>query len=487
VGQNGLLRGASQQESRPHWPSASDLFLPAPFSGNDSRVFGTALVTDYALIAIAWTGLGLLSFVPGLQLLPPLLNLSFLGAGFIFAVILTLLGYSEGLYQERDSRACMAIAAKSVLWTTLVVCIGARLLGFSAISGVGIAASAALTLALLIAGRLWRAESLRNPKQSTYRNVLVVGEEAAARRVAAHINEHPELRRMVRRCLDEDEVVKHGMASFGDRIAILARTEFVDEVILAAPSRRDLARTVIREAQRNHLDVKVLPDLYGYEFQEKRMENLGSGPLLTLHEERFPVGSLLLKRLMDIAVSGFALLVLGPLLLIVAALVKLDSPGPAFYNALRLGRKGRRFRCHKFRTMVANAQDTKEQLRVQNQREGPTFKVVKDPRITKVGKWLRRYSIDEIPQLWNVFVGDMSLVGPRPHPLDDCARYELEHLRRLDVMPGITGLWQVTARRCASFHTNMALDLEYIEGWSLRMDLRILARTIAVVFQGTGA
>jgi exopolysaccharide biosynthesis polyprenyl glycosylphosphotransferase len=287
--------------------------------------------------------------------------------------------------------------------------------------------------------------------------------------------------------LDEDEVVKHGMASFGDRIAILARTEFVDEVILAAPSRRDLARTVIREAQRNHLDVKVLPDLYGYEFQEKRMENLGSGPLLTLHEERFPVGSLLLKRLMDIAVSGFALLVLGPLLLIVAALVKLDSPGPAFYNALRLGRKGRRFRCHKFRTMVANAQDTKEQLRVQNQREGPTFKVVKDPRITKLGKWLRRYSIDEIPQLWNVFVGDMSLVGPRPHPLDDCARYELEHLRRLDVMPGITGLWQVTARRCASFHTNMALDLEYIEGWSLWMDLRILARTVAVVFQGTGS
>jgi exopolysaccharide biosynthesis polyprenyl glycosylphosphotransferase len=487
VGQDGVLRVTSQQKSRSHWPSAADLLLPTPFTGNDSREFWAALVTDYALIAIGWTGSGLLSFVPGFHVLPSLLNLPFLGAGFIFAVILTLLGYSEGLYQGRDPRESVAIAAKSVLWATLVVGIGVRLLGFSRISGVGIAAPAVLTLALLVAGRLWRAETLRSPKRSSYRNVLVVGEEVAARQVAAHIDEHPELRRVVRRCLDEDEVVTHGMASFGDRIATLARTEFVDEVILPAPSRRDLARAIIREAQRNRLDVKVLPDLYGYEFQGKRVEHVGSRPLLTLHQERIPEAGLLLKRLMDMAVSGGALFMTGPLLLIIAALVKLDSPGPAFYSAMRLGRKGRRFRCHKFRTMVANAEDTKEQLRGQNQREGPTFKVVKDPRITGLGKWLRRYSIDEVPQLWNVFLGEMSLVGPRPHPLDDCARYELEHLRRLDVTPGITGLWQVTARRSASFHTNMALDLEYIEGWSLWMDLRVLARTVAVVFRGTGS
>jgi exopolysaccharide biosynthesis polyprenyl glycosylphosphotransferase len=482
-----VFRVASQQESHGDWPSAAGLLLPAPFRENNSREFGAALATDYAFIAIGWTGLGILSFVPGIRTLPSFLNLRFLGVGFIFAVTLTLVGYSEGLYQERNRRVCVAIAAKSVLWATLVVFVGIRLLGFSQPSVVTMFSSALLTLIVLTTGRLWRAEAARKSDESERRNVLVIGAEVAARRVAAHIGEHPELRRVVRRCVDEDDVVTHGVVSFGDRIATMARAEFVDEVILAAPSRRDLAQAVIREAQRNHLDVKVLPDLYGFEFHGRGLEHMGSGPLLTLHEERIPAGGLLLKRVIDVAISGCALLAFGPLLLIVAALVKLDSPGVAFYSAMRLGRKGRRFRCHKFRTMVANAEETKEQLRGQNQREGPTFKVVKDPRITRLGKWLRRYSIDEVPQLWNVFRGEMSLVGPRPHPLDDCARYELEHLRRLDVTPGITGLWQVTARRSASFHTNMALDLDYIEGWSVWMDLRILARTIAVVFQGTGS
>ncbi len=363
VGQDDVHRVASQQESRSHWPSTADLLLPAPFRGNDSREFGAALATDYALIAIGWTGLGLLSFVPGFRGLPSFLSLRFLGAGFLFAVLVTLLGHSEGLYQGREARASVAAAAKSVLWATLVVCIGVQLLGFSQPSVVPMASSALLTFVVLTTGRLWRAENVRKSGESTCRNVLVIGSEVAAQRVAAHIGEHPELRRVVRRCLDEDEVVTHGIASFGDRIATMTRAEFVDEVILAAPSRRDLAQAVIREAQRNHLDVSVLPDLYGYEFHGRHLEQVGSGPLLTLHEERMPAGGLFLKRVMDIAISGCALLAFGPLLLIVAAVVKLDSPGTAFYSAMRLGRKGRRFRCHKFRTMVADAEDNKEQLR----------------------------------------------------------------------------------------------------------------------------
>ena len=137
--------------------------------------------------------------------------------------------------------------------------------------------------------------------------------------------------------------------------------------------------------------------------------------------------------------------------------------------------------------MKVNAEQCKDKLRARNQREGPCFKITQDPRITRVGSWIRRFSLDELPQLWNVFRGDMSLVGPRPHPLDDFARYQLEHFRRLDVMPGITGLWQVTARQNPSFATNMNLDLEYIDNWSIWLDLRILFKTITVVFQGTGA
>jgi lipopolysaccharide/colanic/teichoic acid biosynthesis glycosyltransferase len=177
----------------------------------------------------------------------------------------------------------------------------------------------------------------------------------------------------------------------------------------------------------------------------------------------------------------------APLLLVIAGLIVFDSPGEVIYSASRVGRKGRRFRCYKFRTMVSNANEMKETLRARNQRQGPTFKIADDPRITRVGRGLRRYSLDELPQLWNVWKGDMSLVGPRPHPVDDYARYRLEHLRRLDMTPGITGLWQVTARQSSSFQTNLALDLEYIERWSLWMDLRILVKTVAVVFQGTGA
>jgi exopolysaccharide biosynthesis polyprenyl glycosylphosphotransferase len=328
---------------------------------------------------------------------------------------------------------------------------------------------------------------LRDPEESAQRNVLVVGTTLAARQVAAHIERHPELRRVVRCCLDEDNVATRDRQSLSDKIATMARTEFVDEVILSAPLRRDLAQVVIREAQRNHLDVKVLPDLYGFELQEHRMESVGGGPLLTLHEERVPAAGLMLKRLLDIAIAGSVLVATAPLMLVIAAVVKIDSPGPALFSALRVGRKGRHFRCHKFRTMVSNAENLKERLRAHNQRAGPTFKIAEDPRITRAGRWLRRYSLDELPQLWNVFKGEMSLVGPRPHPLDDCARYQLGHLRRLDVMPGITGLWQVTARRSASFDTNLALDLEYIEKWSLWMDLRILVRTVGVVFRGTGS
>ena len=170
-------------------------------------------------------------------------------------------------------------------------------------------------------------------------------------------------------------------------------------------------------------------------------------------------------------ISAIALCVTFPLMAVIAMLIKLTSPGQALYRAQRVGLKGRRFSCYKFRTMVSDADELKDGLRAKNERQGPCFKLAADPRITCVGRWLRRYSLDELPQLWNVLRGEMSMVGPRPHPLDDFSRYRLDHLRRLDVTPGITGLWQVTARRDPSFQRNMTLDLEYIEHWSLGMDL----------------
>jgi lipopolysaccharide/colanic/teichoic acid biosynthesis glycosyltransferase len=151
-----------------------------------------------------------------------------------------------------------------------------------------------------------------------------------------------------------------------------------------------------------------------------------------------------------------------------------------------VGRKGRNFTCLKFRTMVATADKMRENLEHRNERDGILFKISNDPRITRVGAWLRKYSLDELPQFLNVVAGDMSLVGPRPPLASEVERYKLSHLRRLDVLPGMTGLWQIEARQDPSFDNYISLDTVYVENWSLMLDLRILARTVGVVLSGTG-
>jgi exopolysaccharide biosynthesis polyprenyl glycosylphosphotransferase len=287
--------------------------------------------------------------------------------------------------------------------------------------------------------------------------------------------------------LDENEPIGGDVHGRLDDLANIARTDFVDEIILTAPYQPDLARRVIREARRNQLDVKVVPDLFGFEPDDPLVfEKFGNIPVLTLRAERMPKFGLFLKRLVDTVSAAATLAFAAPLLSIIALVIKLESPGPVLYQAERAGLKGRRFRCYKFRTMDADADKLKELLRASNERQGPFFKMVDDPRITRVGRFLRRYSLDELPQLWNVVRGEMSLVGPRPHPLDDFERYDLGDLQRLDVPPGLTGLWQVTARRDPSFERGLALDLEYIRTWTLWRDFQILYKTISVVLHGSG-
>lgn len=316
------------------------------------------------------------------------------------------------------------------------------------------------------------------------RNVLIVGAGGLGYRLANYLEKHPELGRSVCGFLDDRKLPGKGVAHTSD-LAELARAGFVDEVILAGPHDREKTLRVVRAARQLRLDVKIAPDLFGCE-PARKTEQIGDIPLISLHEEPLPVAGLFLKRALDVVGSSAALIVMAPLLLLLAFLIKIESPGPVLYAAFRAGRKGRPFLCYKFRTMVRDAEALKEGLREQNQREGPFFKIRDDPRITRIGRWLRRYSLDELPQLWNVLKGEMSLVGPRPHPLDDFLAYAIEHLPRLDVVPGMTGLWQVTARQDPSFQAGMNLDIEYIHRWSLGMDLRILLKTAAVVFRGSG-
>lgn len=189
----------------------------------------------------------------------------------------------------------------------------------------------------------------------------------------------------------------------------------------------------------------------------------------------------------SITVAALALLALAPILAIIALGVKLDSPGDVLYVDKRIGRKGRTFNCYKFRTMVANADQLLAHLAHKNERDGILFKIANDPRITRFGRRLRKHSLDELPQLYNVIRGDMSLVGPRPPSVYEVQQYNPSALRRLEVLPGLTGLWQVEARQDPSFASYISLDIAYIENWSLLLDLRILVRTVGVVVTGTGS
>ena len=199
-------------------------------------------------------------------------------------------------------------------------------------------------------------------------------------------------------------------------------------------------------------------------------------------------GAYAAKRIMDIVISALGMLLLSPLFLLIALAVKLSSPGPVFFKQVRVGRYGRHFTFYKFRSMRPNADAEKAGLMARNEsRDGVIFKMKDDPRITKVGRFLRRTSLDELPQLWNVFIGDMSLVGPRPPVPSEVAQYTLEDRKRLDVIPGITCLWQIKGRSEIPFHEQVRLDKEYIMAGGFWKDVAILMKTIPAIIGGKGA
>jgi exopolysaccharide biosynthesis polyprenyl glycosylphosphotransferase len=266
-----------------------------------------------------------------------------------------------------------------------------------------------------------------------------------------------------------------------------ARRHFVDEIFFAQPGDRDVIKDVLEQARAHGVDLRVVPEMYDELAWKTTVEYVGQFPTIPLHCGRAPEFGLLLKRLMDLVLAGIALVVLLPALLVIAIAIKLDSTGPAFYTSERIGKKGRVFPCIKFRTMVRNAEKLREEMMHMNERDGVLFKVTNDPRITKLGRFLRKYSLDELPQLYNVLRGDMSIVGPRPPIASEVREYKLSHLRRLDVTPGITGLWQVVGRQDPSFESYISLDVTYIENWSILLDLMIIMRTVGVVLLGTGS
>jgi exopolysaccharide biosynthesis polyprenyl glycosylphosphotransferase len=404
----------------------------------------------------------------------------------IYAVLVILFAFSVGLYKNLGASPAeeFLVLGRASLFAMALVLVAA----WNDTQPLATLTTFVTSLASLL---LWR--QVRRRKWNAHfrgtapRNVLIVGAGSAACAIAQSLREDPLHQATVVGFLDDHLPLSPQVLGRIEDLDWLARAEFIDEVILAIPNAPALVRQAAEVAFRNHLDIRAVPDLPGGRWPDAGIERIGDIPVVSLHHELLPSTSLFLKRLLDLGGALLGLAVIAPVMGIVAVLIRLDSAGPALYSAVRTGAKGRHFLCHKFRSMTTGADQLKENLRTHNQRQGPIFKLENDPRVTRFGRFIRRYSLDELPQLWNVLRGEMSLVGPRPHPVDEVSRYELHHYRRLDMKPGMTGLWQVTARNSPSFDLNMHLDLTYIENWTLALDLRILMSTIRVLFEPAGA
>jgi exopolysaccharide biosynthesis polyprenyl glycosylphosphotransferase len=261
------------------------------------------------------------------------------------------------------------------------------------------------------------------------------------------------------------------------------------EVIVALPANRHAQILgIIDGCRESGVDFKLVPDLFEMRFNEVRIDALNGVPLIGVKEVALQGFNLVVKRALDILLAMGGLIVASPLLLVSAVMVKATSPGPVIFRQQRVGRGGRTFTCYKFRTMHRDAEQRLEEIKHLNEMGGGvTFKMRDDPRLTNVGRFLRRTSVDELPQMINIFKGEMSWVGPRPPTPKEVEQYSEWHRKRLDVTPGLTGLWQVSGRSELSFDEMVKLDIYYAENWSLAMDMMIILRTIPAVLRREGA
>jgi exopolysaccharide biosynthesis polyprenyl glycosylphosphotransferase len=327
------------------------------------------------------------------------------------------------------------------------------------------------------------------------RRVLIVGSGPHALRICRQLSAEPLTRYQVLGFVDTNEdarsafIRRRTLGTLEMLEALLVR-EHVDEVHVGLPVKSHYLQIqeTIRVCERIGVKVMYGADIFGTAFARPRVEQaIGAAARVELQvvADGWQVAA---KRVIDICGAVLVLIVLSPLMTAVAVAVRCSGPGPVVYAQERYGLNRRRFRMLKFRTMVPDAERLQAALETLNEAQGPVFKIANDPRVTPLGRWLRRTSIDELPQLFNVLRGDMSLVGPRPLPLRDVALFtRSSDMRRFSVRPGVTGLWQVSGRSGLDFDRWIALDLHYIDRWSLALDARVLARTIPAVIRGTGA
>ncbi|TAE75312.1 MAG: sugar transferase [Verrucomicrobia bacterium] len=364
------------------------------------------------------------------------------------------------------------------------------LIFWAVVTGVGVISRLLLRVTLMRARR----------SGYNYRFLLVIGANARAREVVSKIEVRPELGYKIVGFVAETQQAREAWLSdpesrgevvgdLSDLQAALKR-ERVDEMIVCLPveSRFSDIVKVVQHARDLGVVVRLMPELHdGTLFRSLHLEEFEGEHVVTLFREQMLL-QLLAKRVVDAGLSFAAIIVLAPLMVVVAILIKATSPGPVLFAQDRVGMNQRRFRIYKFRSMVIDAEEKKKELAHLNEiADGPAFKMKNDPRITRIGRFIRKTSIDELPQLFNVLSGEMSLVGPRPPLPDEVKRYEWLFRKRLSVKPGITCVWQISGRSNTTFERWMEMDSEYIENWSIWLDLKILVKTVPAVLFGRGA
>jgi len=325
------------------------------------------------------------------------------------------------------------------------------------------------------------------------RNVLIVGSGPRAVSVKRRIEQNPHWGLRVVGYVDDadtpisPEIDARSMRKMVEMRRIL-RDEVIDEVIIAAPRSMFVQMSgLVSACGEAGIPFTLLSDVFGDYLPPPAVTRFGSLAALRFAPVHHSQTRIAVKRALDILGAAIGLTISAPIIGAAALAVRLSSPGPAFFRQTRIGLYGRRFTLYKLRTMVADAEQQKDALAHLNEMSGPVFKIRKDPRVTPLGSWLRRFSIDELPQLWNVLRGHMSLVGPRPPLPHEVGQYETFERRRLSMRPGLTCLWQIGGRnRVRDFDEWVRMDLEYIDAWSLTLDLRILAQTIPVVIRAEG-
>ncbi len=372
----------------------------------------------------------------------------------------------------------------------------AFLLKFNFLSRVFMILYTVTSVLLLLVNRiiiLSTAHRLRSRGYNSH-NILIVGTGRRAQEYLSIALRHKEWGYRIIGFLDKDpkmvekgEISGYPVLGVLDDLPKILEKNVIDEVVFVLPRNwLPVIEKCILYCEAVGLPATLATDFFDLEIAQGVPKQMDGFTYLTFETSRLKDTELLVKRTFDIAASGVVLILCLPLFAVIAAAIQLESPGPVFFRQIRCGMNGRKFNVYKFRSMIVNAEAKLAELKAQNEMTGPVFKMTNDPRLTKVGRFLRKTSLDEFPQFWNVFKGDMSIVGPRPPIPAEVDQYEPWQRRRLSMKPGITCIWQVSGRNKIGFEDWMKLDLQYIDRWSLWLDVKIMLQTVQAVFGATG-